>query len=487
MLTDCDLLIPTIRGFESLPGDTFAAVATYSSSVIVSAISATLLDGSFRLLAGTAGSASAATSSMIELTSGSTLNRDGAGGPYTASSAARWTFAQYGSAILAAQKGTQIIFSDTSSATGSATFTAISGAPQAVAIVSVLNFIVAFNTIDVLFGDSPNRWWNCATGNFQSWVPNVATQATSGLLTDINGAIVGGAAVGSDLVAFSADKAVQGRYVGAPSVWDWKVIAGEGLGAYSHHSIVSVEGVGLLWPGQDNFYLFDGARATPIGTNRVAAFFQEDLNISTAGRIVGFHEQAKWRVFWWYPSIAGGLTDGALDRFICFNYRSRSWGFGRKTVGFPLETKAVGLTWDDVGDTYTTWDDLPSAPYDSAFMPSGSPTPSFFSSAGAVVNMNGVGSTSYFTTGGLGTDARISTFSRARPRFQKVPTSGTLEHSYADQLGIAWAVSQATEAVLTRGAFDRTHAARWHQLKPTFVGDMELVGLDIELKPESLE
>ena len=479
--TDCDLLIPTLRGFESLPGDTYAGAATVSGSAVMSAKAFTHLDGSVRLLAGTGDSASSGSANLYEVTVSSLTSRNGAGAPYTASAAARWTFAQYNDIVLASQKGTQML----QSASPSSDFTAISGAPQAVAVVTALDFAVAFNTTDALFGDSPNRWWCCAAGDVTDWVPDVATQATSGLLTQSLGEVIAASVVGDDIVAFSPNVALLGQYVGTPEVWRWTVVAGEGLGAHSSHSVVDVEGVGLLWPGKDNFYLFDGSRATPIGTNRVAQSFLTDLDTAFAKLIVGFHERNKSRVFWWYPSLGGGLGNGTLDRFLCYNYRVSTWGFGRKTVAFPLSASAVGLTFDDLGAAYATWDALPALSYDTAFAPAGMPVPSFFDTSGALVNMNGTSSTSYFTTGGIGADGVVSALSRVRPRFQKVPTSGVLEHAYANILGETWRVSGST--TMQRGVFDHVFASRWHRLKHTFTGTVELGGIDVEIRAESTE
>ena len=37
------------------------------------------------------------------------------------------------------------------------------------------------------------------------------------------------------------------------------------------------------------------------------------------------------------------------------------------------------------------------------------------------------------------------------------------------------------------GAFDHVFSARWHKARHTYNGNMEVLGLDVESNPESLE
>ena len=481
MWTDCNLLVPTLRGFEALAGDSLASTVT-APSAVASIAHFRLLDGTVRLVAGTMGSGGQS-ASLYDVSTAAWITRNGAAGTYTGTVNGRWTFAQYSNNVLAAQRGTQIQYSPDDSQD----FTMITSAPRAAIIISVLDFVMAFNTFDATYGDDPNRWWCSAAGDHTDWTPNIATQATTGLLTDGDGAIVGGGRIGSSVVAFTEISAHLGQYIDAPGVWGFSRIPGEGLGAYSHASIVDVEGTGLLWPGRDNFYLYDGAQAVPIGSNFVAEFFLEDLDIANAGRMVGFHERSKWRVYWWYPSRDGGLNDGTLDRFLCFNYRAGTWGFGRKTVQYPFEYMTPSVTFEELGDLYTTFADFPNATFASAFLSAGSPVPSFMGTDNIMYNMLGAGSDCWLQTGFAGNDGVIVAVSRIRPRFHKgLAVTGTMDHNYTDALGAATRQSIADRA-LVDGAFDHVWAARWHQARMDFTGTLEILGLDYEAAPDSME
>lgn len=478
---DCDLLVPTLRGYEALAGDAVAITVTAPSAI--AAIGAfTLQDGTNRLVAGSMG-AGGLSANLYDVSTAAWTLRNGATGTYTGTADARWTFAQYSNNILAAQRGTQIQYSPDDSQD----FTAIGSAPRAAIILSVLDFIMAFNTFDATYGDDPNRWWCSAAGDHTDWTPNIATQATTGLITDGDGPIIAGGRIGSNVVAFTPTSMHLGQYVDAPAVWGFTRVPGDGIGAYSHYSVVNVEGIGLLWPGRDNFYLYDGARAVPIATNLTAEFFLSDLDVANASRMVGFHERSKWRVFWWYPSRGGGLNDGTLDRFLCYNYRSGTWGFGRKTVEFPFEYLTPSVTYGELGSLYTTYADFPNATYGNAFLSAGAHTPSFMGADNVLYSLTGGGNDCWIQTGFIGQDGIIVNMKRLRPRFHIGPSvTGTLEHNYTDQIGVATRQSIAARQ-LVDGAFDHVWAARWHQARMNFTGTLEVVGFDYEGEPDSLE
>jgi hypothetical protein len=479
IFTDCDLIIPTLRGVKALPGDAAAGVPA-APSAVASMYAYKLTDGTNRIIGGTEGGASIQ-SKLYDVTTSDWTDRSAGGGDYTATAAARWTFADYGDSLYAAQKGAQI-----QKSTGGA-FAAVTGAPYASIIVPVLDFIVAFNMddtdVDATYGDDPNRWRCTAAGNTDDWTINIATQATTGLLADTPGAITAAAAIGSNLVAFKPTALYLGQYVGAPAVWGWQRVPGDGLGAFSHYSVANVEGVGVLFPGRDNFYVFDGSRATPIGTNRVAEFFYSDLDYEYNNRIISFHDRKDWNVYWWYPSTTSA---GVLDRFLVYNYRADKWGFGRKTVKFAFEFLEPGLTYNELGTNYSTWDDLPNAPWDTAFASAGTYKPAVVGTDNTVYKLEGVGNNSYYTTNQYGVDGNPLVVTRIRPRFKTAATTGAQVHTYTDQLGTAETTSNASTTMVA-GSFDHVWEARWHRVKHSYTGSMEIMGLDIEAKQDSME
>ena len=199
VLTDCDALVPTLNGMEALPGDVDQGVTTAASAVRAVATLG-LLDGTFRTFAGTADNLYEISSfawtnvSKLDSTASATLT-------YSTTADVRWTFAQYGNVSFAAQKGTVLQFSDSSGR-----FADVTTAPQAALVTVALDFVIAANTNDAIYGDQPDRWRCSAAGDYTTWTANVATQAASGRLTDEPGPIralktLGGAAALGALIA----------------------------------------------------------------------------------------------------------------------------------------------------------------------------------------------------------------------------------------------------------------------------------------------
>ena len=76
----------------------------------------------------------------------------------------------------------------------------------------------------------------------------------------------------------------------------------------------------------------------------------------------------------------------------------------------------------------------------------------------------------------LGSEERYLFADRLRPRFNSFPTTGTLYHSTADNLGGMFSGSSTSQ--LSNGKFDFEKEARWHQDRLSTAGTMELLGVD---------
>ncbi len=247
-----------------------------------------------------------------------------------------------------------------------------------------------------------------------------------------------------------------------------------------------MEGVGHLFIGYDNIYMFDGSRATPIGTNRVSQYFFDNLQVEKASRIVGFHHRQQSLVYWWYPSAA--YTDGRLDRFLVYNYRSQRWGYGVKEIQFAFEYLEPGLSYDGINTYYpsTSYDDFLNTSYDTAFASTSTFQPATFNTSNDVQKFIGPASSNTFVTNWYGTDDTVQLVDRLRPRFHKAPTGGSMKHLVVDTLGSATGTVAST-VNYARGVFDSVHAGRWHQFEMTMTGDFEITGLDLRIKEDSLE
>lgn len=464
VLVECDKFVPSLRGMESLPGDVDAGWASMSQSVRA-ATTLTKLDASTRTFA-------YGTDKVYEAVSNAWTDRSKGAGTYSTSTSARPTFAQYGNQSFLAHADTTIQASTTGA------FADLTSAPQAKVVLVSLDFVLGLGISTQVDG------WQCsAAGDPGSWTANIATQASSGILYDAPGPITAGGVLQSNVVAFKERSMFLGQYVGPPEVFSFRQIPGEGLGAPGPLAVVDIE-TALLFPGFDNFYLFDGTRPVPIATNRVAEFFFDDLNFEFAYAITGYHDRQRWRVYWWYPSTS--QTDATLDKFLCYNYRSDMWGAGSKTITTVFTWVAPGITYDALGTFYSTWDDLPNAAYNDAFRQATTPQFGIFDTARELKTITGTSATSTFTTGYHGRDDIVQVYDRVRPRFNVAcPVSQIRRQSSFCASGAAQYTGEFRQ--LVNGAYDETWAARWHRWNHSYTGNVEVLGWDVNLRPESIE
>ena len=477
VLLDTEMMIPTLNGVAALPADADAGVAA-TPSAVASMVTLRDLAGNNLIFAGGAASlAKLATTTWTDVTRTS-------GGAYSSTAAARWTFAQFDARSLAANRGDKLQKFDT----GDSDFSDVTDGPKAAFVSVSKNFVMVANTKggpggSDTYGDSPNRWWCCAIGNSNSWTANVSTQATSGLLQDTPGEIVGLHALGSGFVAYKENSMYLARYVGPPRVWEWSQVPGEGMGAPSHYSVVNIE-TAHLFIGRDNVYMFDPSGPRPLADNRVAESLLADINVKHQNRLVGFQDRNTWRAYWFYPSV--GSNDGTLDKYICFNYRSNRWTRGTKTVRFAFEYREPGVSYNDLGSYYSTYADLPTAPYDTAFASTSTYKPAIVDSNDKIQRLEGSpANASSMTTWDIGQDGTPTLVTRIRPRFKRSPTTGTQTYMYKDNLGDT--VTTSVQSTLFSGTFDHVESARWHRVKHNYTGDVEVTGVDIEIQGDGLE
>ena len=167
-LTNVTSLVPSMKGYKGAP----AGVAGMLPALVSAAQGAATLkkiDNSTRFIAGTATKLyEASTSSWVDVSRISV---------YNIAADARWSFAQYGNASLAANKGDLLQFSTAGA------FADVAAAPKAALVEVALNFAFVANTNEITYGDSPDRIWWSALGDYTTWTPSIATQAGTTRLT----------------------------------------------------------------------------------------------------------------------------------------------------------------------------------------------------------------------------------------------------------------------------------------------------------------
>lgn len=462
VLTDCDALVPTLKGLAAANSPVDAGLSAVSAAP-VSAYVAELLDGTKRTFAATATTIEEAGS-----TSWADVSRVGG---YTGSN--RMRFCTFGNVVLATNRSEGIQQSESGG-----DFADIAGAPDALILVPASGFVMALNINGMTLGDVTDGWGCSAIRNQEDWTPAAATQCVAGRLLDSPGPIMAGAALGGDVIAYKATSMYVGRYVGPPLVWQWTRVPGE-IGCVGAEALVSIDTV-HYFIGPDDIYAFDGTVPRPIGAPLREWFF-ENLSVANRNKITGMVDRARTLVYWFYPSVN---SDGALDSCIVYNYKTDRWGKWSVTVQAAVQYSSGQITYDDIGALYAIYDDLPNISFDSPFWLADTTLPGVFI-GDKLYSLTGEPGQSTLVTGDFGDITDFSFLSRCTPRYIRKPASATATNFYRSEVGDAPTQDATTE--FARGRFDFRRSARWHRLRIVQQGAVTLNGLDLAISSDSLE
>lgn len=454
IFTDCDQIIPTAKGFKSAPSPVSTSLAAASGAVTGAAL-IKKLDNSIRLFLGSS-------AKIEEGTSLTALTDRSAAGGYTGSN--QWRFAQFGDVTMATNKS-ELIQSSTTGA-----FATVVGSPKAAGIETVNQFVFAWDTIDGTYGTRPDGWWCSALGDHTSWAPSIATQAANGRLTSAPGPLASGRRLGDNMVFYKERAMYLGTYVGPPIIWRFDELPGP-VGCSSHEAVVST-GTAHYFPGYDDFYVFDGARAVSLNSP-LKTWFYADASKANLSSIKGLLDTEKSLIYWFYPQ-EGGST---INRCVVYNYRTNQWGAAHRSIETVVYHDSAAITYNDLGSLYSTYANLPNIPYDS-FYQAGRPTPAIVNTSHVVQTLTGVTTSSYITTGDYGDESVYVTPRRIRPRFAQNPTSATLTNYYRTGLGDALTEDQTVSWSGDKCDFMRS--SKWHRFKLTMAGNHEIYGMDID-------
>ena len=459
-------LVPTRRGLGAAPSPENTDLAEITATAIGGA---TIMKGD-------------GTTRTFAVTPGEIL--EGSGTTWTDRSSSAYTATVARFAQLRDQTFAALGLSDTIQQSSTGAFAALTSAPAAKIVEVVTDQVFALNTSDDTYGAEPDRWRVSAFELPGSWTANISTLAASGRLTATAGDITAGKRLGSNLVVYKGSSLYLGTFVGAPAIWRFDLVTDE-IGALTQEGVIAAENV-HFFAGQENFYVFDGTRPIPIGDDIKDFFFDGELNFNFRASIRGVYDREAARLVYFYPSSAS--TTGELDKRIEYNIRTGKWGTPTVLdVRAPFEYRpTTGPTYDTLGDSYATYDDLPTIAYNSPFWFTVANRVAVFNTSNKLQNLTGTGVATDFTPWTMGDDRQLSFITRVRPRFNTYPTSGELVNSYADNLGDTFTSASGT-AALNDGKFDFEREARWHSFRMETVGDMEILGLDVEGLPAGTE
>ena len=454
VLTNCSGVVPSIKGMKGAPSPSDTSLSSLAATCQGAAL-LTKLDGTTRLLAG-------AKTKLYEA-GNSTWSDVSRAATYTTAATGLWRFAQQGNVSFAANGADTM---QASVSTGP--FSCIAGAPIANIVETVGKFVFAIGT-----SANPHGVQWAALNDYTSWSPSVATQAGSDTLTATPGGTTAGRRFGNTIVVYKKNSMFLGVNVGPPTVWEFNLIPGT-AGAMSQEVVVNIgtpENPKHIFMGEDDFYLYDGSKPVPIGSNRVKRTVFSELVQSRFYACKALHDPRENRVYFYYPAVDSVFPNKA----VVYNYKTDRWGQDvDRQIEAATDFVAAALTYDGIGALYATYDALPSLTYDQAFVGSTQTSPAIFNTNHQIKTLTGAAGNTSFITGDLGDDSRMSTATRVIPRFTQAPSAAMLTNYYKMTSGETL-VADVTTA-MSGGRFDFVREARWHRLQFAFAGDWEMPG-----------
>jgi hypothetical protein len=404
--------------------------------------------------------------------------------------ATRFQFAQYGDLTFAGALETQSMVTDTT------TFSSIAAMPR-FAMIDVCNEFVMIGNVAVSitysdgFGNTmvtpgayPDRWWCSGISNPFTYQPDMATQATSGRLTDVAGPLTAGRALGDRFVFYKQRGIWLGENTSVPFVWEWGMVSKE-VGTWGPQCVVVVDNKHFFL-GNDDFYVFDGQKVTPIGAGMREWFF-EHASRDYLYKTLGFVDREKKLIYWGYVPL--GSATGDIEKYVVFHHENGRWGkSGSFSANVATEFFADAFTYDMLF-AGLAYDAAPNTQYDNVAPIRKTWLPAFLRiEDGALVQMHsGPPQDSVLRTSYGGDDTRASLLRRIRARWIVQPDYAFLvPYRLMTQGG---APSPGATVTMTQHArWDFTSHARWHEAEiRTLDSSWETTGVDADLSQRGKE
>jgi hypothetical protein len=465
VILDCTQFIPYDTGMRSAPG--LRTISDALAAACRGAVTVTKLAGSRRVFAGSA-------AKLYEL-SGSTWNDVSRAASYTLGATTEWSFTQFADTSVAANIDNVIQTSTAGAFADQAT------SPQAKIVEAVLSsgggFVFAFNTIDGTYGTSPDRWWCCALNDVTTWTPSVASQATTGRLIGSTGPITAAKQLGSDrIIAYKAGAIYVGTYVGPPTVWSWQEIPVYGCAGIN---AVADLGTAHFVVGQEQIYIFDGARPEPVADLKVRQWWLDNSSAGYRYKAQVRYDRLTNLVWIFYASVAS--STGALDSVLTYHVKTGQWGRADRTIETSMLYNTPGETFDAASGTF----DSDVGTFDQT--PAGTLVLSVFTSAHILSALDATPGSSSFTLSDIGDDNTVGRLTGAKLQYMTTPTSASMNafSSMATGLTVTAGDLQNAYDIPATGfnSFPLRQTAKWHRLKFNFTGNVRVAAYDVPLTP----
>lgn len=244
-----------------------------------------------------------------------------------------------------------------------------------------LNFLVGlgYNNGAGAFDSQTLIWSDIADPGLlpPNWdVTNPASRAGTFSLTATSDPIIDAEVLGNELFIYKADSIWSMRFVGGNQVMSFSPRFTD-RGVLAPHCVVPY-GARHFVVGKNGFYIHNGNSEQDLGLGLVTDFFYSDLNQNNIAGCFALHEEARNRIWIFYPSIGSTYADKAL----IWSYRTDTWTFRRVQQAVcgargKMDSYGTSGIWDSYGEAWSddvgkwnsdtsvwsvssSWDTLPS-------------------------------------------------------------------------------------------------------------------------------
>lgn len=288
------------------------------------------------------------------------------GGDYTVSTDRLWSWAQFGTRLIASEVNDVLQYIDVDSGTN---FAAVGGSPPQASIVRTVGDFVMLGG---LASPNSNRVEWCGRNNSDFWTPG--TQDCDYQDFPDGGQVTGIAPFGFGRGLIFQQSAIRAfEATNDRSIFNFQRVE-DNRGCIAQDSLVTMGGA-AYYLAEQGFFVTDGNGASrSIGDNAVNKWFQGQVSRDRISAVRAAIDPVRPRIHWLFPSA--GNTSATLDLCLCYDVTSDAWTYASVSGTALFSGATAGYTTDTI-DAYLTslGYTLETAPFsfDSSFLLGGTP------------------------------------------------------------------------------------------------------------------
>ena len=262
-------------------------------------------------------------------------------GNYSAGASGRWSTAQFGKVVLAAN-GEEIVQAYTLG-TSSNFADLASAAPTAHFVSVVRDFVVCGRT-----NEEPNKVLWSDINDETDWSSGPTSQSDFQIIPD--GGNIQGISGGEFALIFLQRGISRMTYAGAPLYFQFDTIS-RGLGCLEPKSIAQYGNLSFFL-SDDGFYFCDGTKVQPIGAEKIDRFFFNDAELALLNTMSVAVDPVRRCIFWLYTN------NSSVQSILIYNWQIQRWSRGETTADFIASVETEGITLESLDNYSASLDDL---------------------------------------------------------------------------------------------------------------------------------